>query len=121
MKSQPDSNRITQRDKTYPVAVQQGRDNPLVIPIPLRPAATEPVEKPHPVYPVATRQRRAVNTKQQQFTIVLSDTPGHDVPTIIRLRAFLKAAIRSYGLKCVRCEPTPGDEGDGDEKVEQTR
>jgi hypothetical protein len=38
----------------------------------------------------------------------LPDVAG--VPPIIRLRRFLKAALRSYGLKCTRCEPADGSQ-----------
>ena len=44
------------------------------------------------------------------FALTLQAVPGWgDVPAIIRLRKFLKAALRSYGLKCTECreaEPT---------------
>ncbi len=44
--------------------------------------------------------------KPERYAIVLQAMPDQDgVPTIIRLRRFLKAALRSYRLRCVRCEP----------------
>ena len=53
----------------------------------------------------------------EQFTVVLTDTPGYDAPVIIRLRRWLKTAGRVWRLRCIRVEP--GDRmrpaGDGDQ------
>jgi len=38
----------------------------------------------------------------ERFTLVLQALPD-GVPAIIRLRRVLKAALRSYGLRCVQC------------------
>ena len=39
------------------------------------------------------------------YTITLRPLPDPDgVPSIIRLRKFLKMSLRGYGLRCVRCE-----------------
>jgi hypothetical protein len=41
----------------------------------------------------------------ERFTLTLQALPGRGAASaIIRLRRFLKAALRSYGLRCVRCE-----------------
>lgn len=38
------------------------------------------------------------------FALTLEALPSWDgPPAIIRLRKFLKAALRSYGLKCIEC------------------
>ena len=51
------------------------------------------------------------NAKPERFALVLQAVPEPgDVPAIIRLRRFLKAALRSYRLRCIRCEPLQ-DEG----------
>jgi hypothetical protein len=42
-------------------------------------------------------------TGKPTFALTLQAVPGSDVPPIIRLRRFLKAALRSYGLRCVEC------------------
>lgn len=44
-------------------------------------------------------------TTTEQFTLTLRPLPGWDVPAIIRLRKFLKMALRSYGLRCVEIRP----------------
>ena len=41
------------------------------------------------------------------FAIVLQAVPWEGAPPIIRLRKFLKAALRSYGLKCTECREAP--------------
>ena len=68
--------------------------------------------------PPATRQvpppkikKNAVPPKPA-FALTLQAVPGWgDVPAINRLRRFLKAALRSYGLRCVRCEPSEPEPG----------
>jgi len=49
------------------------------------------------------------------YRIVLRPVPmaGY-APPIIRLRRFLKAALRQYGLRCVECEPAEAREEDSD-------
>ena len=38
------------------------------------------------------------------FALTLQAVPGWgDVPATIRLKRFLKAALRSYGLRCTEC------------------
>ena len=39
---------------------------------------------------------------REHFELVLRDEPGHDQPAVVRLRAFLKDAMRIYGLRCIR-------------------
>ena len=39
------------------------------------------------------------------FVIVLRPLPGWPTSGEMRLRALLKAALRGYGLRCVRCSP----------------
>jgi hypothetical protein len=47
-------------------------------------------------------ERKAI----ERFAIVLQATTDRDdVPAIIRLRRFLKMALRSYGLRCVEIKP----------------
>ena len=50
-----------------------------------------------------------------KFALTLQSVPG-DVPAIIRLRKFLKMALRSYGLRCTEIreipEPEPEPEPD---------
>jgi hypothetical protein len=53
-----------------------------------------------------------------RFALTLQALPNWgegDVPPIIRLRRFLKAALRSYGLRCTEIRETPpeGREVDG--------
>jgi hypothetical protein len=43
-------------------------------------------------------------TERYTFTVV--SVPGWNVPTIIRVRKFLKSALRSWGLRCVECQET---------------
>lgn len=48
------------------------------------------------------------------FTITLAAPKGDDdAKAVRRLRAFLKASWRSYGLRCVRCEPEEAPSVDG--------
>jgi hypothetical protein len=48
-------------------------------------------------------------TEPERFQLTVEAVPGWgDVPAIIRLRRFLKAALRSYGLRCTEArEITP--------------
>lgn len=42
----------------------------------------------------------------ERFALVRQAVPDPGgAPAIIRLRRFLKMALRSYGLRCTRCEP----------------
>jgi hypothetical protein len=42
------------------------------------------------------------------FLVVVRDDGAADgTPLIVRLRAFLKRALRAYGIRCVRLEPAP--------------
>ncbi|MDC0273370.1 hypothetical protein OAL44_01100 [Planctomycetaceae bacterium] len=41
---------------------------------------------------------------KERYTITL-ECPEHPLPGIQRLRAFLKLALRSAGLRCVKIEP----------------
>ena len=57
--------------------------------------------------------------KRPRFKLTLEAVPRHDdADGIRRLRAALKALLRSYGLRCVDvCEaPKPNAENAGDEK-----
>ena len=45
-----------------------------------------------------------MNKAKPTFALTLQAVPGSDVPAIIRLRRFLKAALRGYGLRCIRAE-----------------
>ena len=48
-----------------------------------------------------------------RFALVLQAVPDPGgAPAIIRLRRFLKMALRSYGLRCVRCERAEGHNGE---------
>ena len=40
------------------------------------------------------------------FALTLESVPGSDVPAAVRLKRFLKAALRGYGLKCTECRET---------------
>lgn len=42
--------------------------------------------------------------KHERFAITLEVLPGR-VPGITRLRAFLKMALRAFGLRCIECRP----------------
>jgi hypothetical protein len=35
------------------------------------------------------------------FRVTLSALPAWSVPAVLRLRRFLKAALRAYGLRCI--------------------
>ncbi len=48
-------------------------------------------------------------TGKPAFALTLEAVPSwNGPPAIIRLRRFLKAALRSYGLKCTECREAPG-------------
>lgn len=44
----------------------------------------------------------------ERYTIELEAVAGWRVPGIVRLRKALKLLLRSFGLRCVRCEPVDG-------------
>jgi hypothetical protein len=47
-------------------------------------------------------------TGKPAFALTLEAVPSwNGPPAIIRLRRFLKAALRSYGLKCTECREAP--------------
>jgi hypothetical protein len=41
------------------------------------------------------------------FNVVLTALPGWGVPAVVRLRRFLKAALRAYGLRCIEVVEVP--------------
>jgi hypothetical protein len=41
------------------------------------------------------------------FNVVLAALPGWGVPAVLRLRRFLKAALRAYGLRCLKVVEVP--------------
>ena len=43
---------------------------------------------------------------RQRFTIELEAVPGWNTPAVVRLRALLKAALRTHGLRCVTATET---------------
>jgi hypothetical protein len=50
--------------------------------------------------------------RQPKFALTLVAVPGSDVPAAIRLKRFLKAALRSYGLRCTEAReihPPPAE------------
>ena len=55
--------------------------------------------------------RSATATTHDCFALVLQAIPDPGgAPAIVRLRRFLKAALRAYRLRCVRCEPLPAEQ-----------
>ena len=51
-------------------------------------------------------------TAPPRYLLVLRAEPGHwATPPVLRLRAFLKAARRAYGLRCTSCVPAPDSQG----------
>jgi hypothetical protein len=63
----------------------------------------------------------ATRTEPERFTLTLAAVPDQNaVPAVIRLRRFLKAALRCYGLRCTDCRAvseTQADHGEGDATV----
>jgi hypothetical protein len=50
----------------------------------------------------------AMNNPRACFLVIVRDDGAADgTPLIVRLRAFLKRALRAYGIRCVRIEPAP--------------
>ncbi len=37
----------------------------------------------------------------ETYTVTLRSLPGYTAPVIVRLRRFLKVALRAFGLRCV--------------------
>ena len=54
--------------------------------------------------------RSAPKPEPQRFTLLVEgrDLPD-DAPLIVRLRRWLKAGLRAYGLKCREIEPTKNE------------
>jgi hypothetical protein len=48
--------------------------------------------------------------KRQRFEFVAQDAGGHDVPVIHRLRSWLKAGLRGYGIRIVSGRQLPADD-----------
>jgi hypothetical protein len=90
-------NGITQRDKPSPVAVASGQDKPRKgLLLPIQPESRTPDGETAPGLSRCDPVR---------FALVLQAMPDPSgAPAIIRLRRFLKMALRSYGMKCIRCE-----------------
>jgi hypothetical protein len=42
-------------------------------------------------------------TPSEQFNLILRSLPSQHVPAVIRLRRFLKSALRAWGFQCVEC------------------
>jgi hypothetical protein len=64
------------------------------VPVPPRPRHVIIGKKPVPAKPT--------------FALTLEAVPSWGgVPVIIRLRRFLKMALRSYGMRCLECRETP--------------
>jgi hypothetical protein len=56
------------------------------------------------------RAKKPERVSAPRFALTLQAVPGWgDVPVIIRLRKFLKAALRAWGLRCIRCEEIPAE------------
>lgn len=46
-------------------------------------------------------------SEQPRFTVTFQATDRDSVPAVVRLRALLKAAWRSYGLRCIEAKESP--------------
>lgn len=67
-----------------------------------------------------TEANQMTQTADQRPTyhLVLRPEPDKSDPRgIRRLRAFLKAALRGYRLRCVRVEPTPTGTGESENQL----
>ena len=51
-----------------------------------------------------TADAKTTNRPQEAYIVTLRPT-GEGPPGPIRLRRFLKCALRSFGLRCIGCEP----------------
>jgi hypothetical protein len=60
----------------------------------------------HVAPPPKQRSAKADCCTGDTFALTIKTVPGSDVPPIIRLRHFLKLALRSYGLRCIECRET---------------
>jgi hypothetical protein len=49
-------------------------------------------------------------TRPERYLLTLEAPPG-DVPAAVRLRRFLKSALRAHGLRCVSARPDAEDLG----------
>ena len=58
------------------------------------------------------------DTSKQEYTLVLRPEPS-DIPSIIRLRRFLKAALRSYGMRCTSIQEQPPETPARDRATQQ--
>jgi hypothetical protein len=50
------------------------------------------------------------NESQPVFRVLLRAQPG-EIPATIRLKRFLKLALRAFGLRCVSCEEIQANPG----------
>ena len=50
------------------------------------------------------REPEKMKEEKPTFALTLEAVPGSDVPAAIRLKRFLKSALRAYGLRCTRAE-----------------
>ena len=50
-----------------------------------------------------------ISRPKGEVFVVTVRAERHDVPAIIRLRALLNAALRSFGLKCLSVKVADGD------------
>lgn len=53
----------------------------------------------------------------ERFTLLIAIEPG-DTPAHVRLRHFLKTALRRWGIRCVTITPTNKDEHDGNDTTD---
>jgi hypothetical protein len=65
----------------------------------------------HPPYPPAVRERTpgrvsARANERTNYVLIIRPEPD-DVPAEIRLRRFLKMALRSHGLRCIDVREAP--------------
>jgi len=52
-----------------------------------------------------------MKTPRERFALTLEAIPDGGAPAVIRLRRFLKAALRSYGLRCTFAVALADDPG----------
>jgi hypothetical protein len=53
------------------------------------------------------------DTTKDAFAIVVDVEPYSGIPAIVRLRSFLKSALRAWRIRCRRIEPLGDDPGIG--------
>jgi hypothetical protein len=53
---------------------------------------------------------------EREWRLIFLPLPD-DVPAAIRIRRLLKTALRQLRLKCVRLEPSPKENHDGEQKT----